>query len=107
MDISYEDYLEKYDSSVNPSFFGKRAALWYSFNTIGEMLRLEMIDVELLNRLNIDINVIVLWETWSHIIHKNREVENMPDLWDGFEYLYTEMKSVRDQKGYPNITIKR
>ena len=107
MEISYEKYLEKYDSSVNPAFFAKRSALWYSLNTIGEMLRLGMIEVEFLHRLNIDIYVITLWETWKHIIERNRVVENMPDLWDGFEHLYIEMKSLRDEKGYPQITITR
>ncbi len=101
---TYEEYLEKYDSHVNPSFFARRFGLWYFFNSIGEMLRLDFIDLDLLNRLNIDINVIVVWENWGHIIRKNREVENMPDVWDGFEFLYTEMKSFRDAKGYPDIT---
>ncbi len=100
----YEEYLQKYDSHVNPSFFARRSGLWYFFNSIGELLRLNYIDPDLLNRLNMDINVIVVWENWAHIIKKNRAVENMPDLWDGFEYLYNEMKSLRDSKGYPEIT---
>jgi len=107
MKPSYKEYIEKYDSSVNIVFYAKRASLWYTYNTIGEMLRLEMIETELLHRLNVDVNIIVMWDTWSPIIEKNREVENMPDLWDGFEYLYKEMKTLRDSKGYPEITINR
>ena len=68
------------------------------------MLRLKMVDPDLLHRLNVDTNVIMLWENWEHIIKMNRERENMPDLWDGFEYLYNEMKALREKMGYPEIT---
>jgi len=100
----YNEYLEKYDSHINPSFFARRCGIWYRFNSIGELLRLGWVEPDFLHRLNMDINVIMIWENWGHIIKKNREVENMPDLWDGFEYLYDEMKSLRDSKGYPDIT---
>ena len=100
----YEEYLSKYDSTVNPAHYAKRSQLWYTYNAWGELLRLNMVDPELLHRLNVDNKVIVMWENWEHIIKKNRERENVPDLWDGFEYLYNEMKKLRANKGYPDIT---
>ena len=103
MDIENEENLQKYDPSVNPSLFAKRARLWYSYNTIGELLRDNIIELDLLHRLNVDINVIVMWEIWEGIIKKNRETQNMPDLWDGFEFLYDEMKKIREHKGFPDI----
>jgi len=102
--VDEEEYRQKYDSYVNPEHFGKRANLWYTYNSIGEMLRLKMVDPDLLNRLNVDSNVIMMWENWEHIIRLNRERENMPDLWDGFEYLYNEMKTLRKKMNYPDIT---
>jgi len=102
--IDEEEYRQKYDSYVNPEHFGKRGSLWYTYNSIGEMLRLKMVDPDLLHRLNVDLHVIMLWENWEHIIKMNRERENMPDLWDGFEYLYNEMKILRRKMNYPDIT---
>ena len=105
--IDYEEYLQKHDSTVSPEYFAKRASLWYSYNTIGELLRLNMIEPDLLARLNVDTNVIVMYENWEHIIKENRTRENMPDLWDGFEYLYNEMKKIRESKNYPQITYNK
>ncbi len=98
------EYREKYDSYVNPEFFAKRASVWYYYNSIGELLRMGLVEKDLLHRLNIDINAMLIWENWEHIIKLNRERENMPDLWDGFEYLYNEMKELRSEMGYPDIT---
>jgi len=102
--IEYDEYLEKYDSHVNPVHFGKRTTLGYIYNTIGELLRLELIKIDLLHRLNVDSSVVIMWENWEHIIRKTRERENMPDIWDGFEYLYLEMKKLRKSQDYPDIT---
>ena len=66
--------------------------------------RLDFIGRDLLYRLNMDINVSIIWENWGDIIKKTRERETLPDLWDGFEYLYNEMKSLRENKGYPDHT---
>ena len=101
--VNKEEYRQKYDSYVNPEHFAKRANLWYTYNSIGELLRLNMVDPDLLHRLNVDSNVIMMWEKWEHIIKMNREREQMPDLWDGFEYLYNEMKALRNKMGYPEI----
>jgi hypothetical protein len=65
-----------------------------------------MVDPDLLHRLNVDTNVIIMWEKWEPIIKMNREREQMPDLWDGFEYLYNEMKALRNKMGYPEILYK-
>ena len=102
--VDEDEYRQKYDSYVNPEHFGKRARIWYTYNSIGEMLRLKMVEPDLLHRLNVDINVILIWKNWEHIIKLNRKRENMPDLWDGFEYLYNEMKRLRKDMGYPDIT---
>ena len=95
---------QQYNPNLNPTFNAKRIRLWYSYNTIGELLREHIIEKELLHRLNIDLNVILLWEKWEGFVQINRKTANMPDLWAGFEYLYNEMKNIRNSKGYPDIT---
>jgi hypothetical protein len=99
----YDEYLHKYDSSVNPAHYGKRAHIWYSYNTIGELLRMGIIELELLIRLQLDLPVILMWEKWEDIIRATRVRENIPDLWESFEYLYDEMKKFRSSRGYPEI----
>jgi len=99
-----DEFLQKYDSSVNPAHYGKRAYIWFSYNTIGELLRMGIIELELLIRLQLDPMVILMWEKWEEIIRATRVRENIPDLWEGFEYLYDEMKKFRSSRGYPEIT---
>ena len=103
----YDEYLQKYDSSVNPAHFGKRAHIWYSYDTIGELLRQGIIEPDLLHRLSLAPMVILMWERWVNIIRETKVRENMPDAWDGFEYLYDEMKKLRDRKEYPEITYAK
>jgi hypothetical protein len=102
-EIDYEDFIQKYDSTVNPNHYAKRAHLWYSLNTIGELLRQGLIDIDLVHRFLLGPQVILMWERWESIIMKIRVREDMPDMWEGFEYLYNEMKRLRDSRGYPKI----
>ena len=100
----YDEYLQKYDSSVNTAHFGKRSQIWYSFNTIGVLLRQGIIEPDFVHQVQLDILAIVMWEKWENIIRETRVRENMPDLWEGFEYLYDEMKRLRSGRDYPEIT---
>jgi hypothetical protein len=111
MDLMYldiednEEYLRRYDSSVDSAHFGKRATLFYNFNAIGELLRMGIIDSDLIHRLGMDFQVTMMWEKWEHIIRETRARENLPDLWEGFEYLHNEMKKYRTMKGYPDPVL--
>jgi hypothetical protein len=97
----YDEFLLKYDSSVNPAHYAKRSRLWYSFNTIGELHRLGIIELDLAHRLQLSPMVITMWENWEHIIREIRARENAPEICEGFEYLYNELKRLRKEKGYP------
>jgi len=103
MEIDNDEYLMKYDSSVNPVHFGKRAHHWYTFNTIGELLQMEVIKPDLLHRLQLGPTVITMWKRWEHIIKATRAREKAPYLWSGFEYLYNELKRLSSEKGYPEF----
>jgi len=107
LEINIEDYLQKYDSSVNPAHYAKRAVLWYSFNTIGELLRMGIIDPVLLHRLSLGPMVIITWERWADIIRELRVMHNAPDIWEGFEYLYNEMKRLRSERDYPDVVYQK
>ncbi len=107
MEIDNEEYLQKYDSSVNPAHFGKRAHLWFTFNTVGELLLMGIIKPDLIHRLTLRTMVIVIWERWEHIIRATRVRENTPDIWNGFEHLYNEMKRYRKERDYPEVTYPK
>jgi hypothetical protein len=94
------EYLEKYDSTVNLDNYAKRASIWYTYNSIGELLRIGTIDLDLILRLQLDIQVIIMWENWEEIIRATRVRENLPYLWEGFEYLYDELKRYRVSQGF-------
>ena len=96
----YDEYLLKYDSSVNPAHYAKRAHLWYTFHAIGELLRMGTIEPDLVHRLQLAPMVIIMWEKWEHIIREIRVRENAPEINEGFEYLYNELKRIRSEKGY-------
>ena len=106
-EIDNEEYLQKYDSTVNPVHFGKRAHLWYTFNTIGELLLMGIVKPDLIQRLSLAPMVITMWERWEHIIRETRIRENSPDIWSGFEHLYNEMVRLREERDYPKITYPR
>lgn len=107
MDIEYNDFLQRYDSTVDPVHFGKRAHLWFTFNTVGELLLMGIIKPDLILRLQIHPMVITMWEGWEHIIREIRIRENSPELWNGFEHLYNEMLRIRKERGYPERTYPK
>ena len=107
MEIDNEEYLQKYDSSVNPVHFGKRVHQWFTFNTIGELLLMGIIKPDLIHRLMLTPMVISMWENWEHIIQANRARENAPELWTGFEFLYNELKGLRSDRGYPEYQLTK
>jgi len=96
----YDDFILKYDSSVNPEHYAKRFNIWQKYHQIGELLRMGIIDPELVHRLQMAPVVIAMWEKWGDIIREVRERENAPEIVEGFEYLYYELKRLRREKGY-------
>jgi hypothetical protein len=75
----YNEYLKKYDSSVNPAHYATRAQIWYSYNQIGELLRRGIIEPELVHPA-VGTMVVLMWEKWVDIIKEVRVRENIPDI---------------------------
>jgi len=42
----YEDYMAKYDSSINPEHYGKRGSVWWNYNAIGFLLKKGHISID-------------------------------------------------------------
>jgi len=98
----YDEFLRKYDSSVNPESYGKRSHIWWSYNTIGVLLQDGLIESDIVYRL-LGLMIIMQWQKWSGIIEEIRKNENVPDNLLGFEHLYIEMNKIREPMKYPEI----
>jgi hypothetical protein len=86
----YNDYMTKYDSSINPQYFGKRGAIWYNYNAIVYLLmdgNINYLVYKLVGLLST-----LQWNKWGEIILEIREKQRIPNYFAGFEYLVNEIK---------------
>jgi len=93
-----QDFLNKYDSSVNPDSFAKRTSIFYLFETLGYLLKQGAIDKELIY-INGGSSVIFLWAKFKPIIEMYRKLAYGSDSLSYFEYFASEMwrmKKARD-----------
>jgi len=96
----YDDFLVKFDHSINPESFGRRGEIWYSYNVIGYLLMDGDIDIKKAWRLA-GITSVMQWEKWSDIILELRERQNIPSYFVGFEHLYKEL--IKYRKEHPEL----
>ena len=95
----YDDFLKKYDSSVNPDHWVKRTTMWNYMDGIGYLVKQNLIDLESVYHLMQGIYVITSWLKWGPIIVKHREHYDIPDYMIWFEYLADEMSKMRESRG--------
>ena len=93
---NYDDYMLKFDHSINPESFGKRAHVWFSYNNLGLLLLDGQLEVDKVWRLA-GIMSVLQWEKWRDIILEMREKQNLPTYFSGFEYLYNELLKYREE----------
>jgi len=96
----YDDYMTKYDSVVSPEYFGKRAALWYNYNTVGYLLMDGNISIDLVYKL-IGVLAVIQWNKWRDIILELREKQDIPNYFKGFEYVANEL--MKYEKEHPEL----
>jgi len=96
--IDIQDFLNKYDSSINPDSFDKRSSIFYIFETLGYLLKQGAIDKELIY-INGGSSVIFLWAKFKPIVEMYRKLSYGSDSLTYFEYFAGEMwrmKRARD-----------
>jgi hypothetical protein len=103
----FDDYLRKYDSSVNPDNYAKRNMTWNTCDIIGYQYLSGQLDLGTL--WSICNNAVPMaWEKFGPIIKefKRRGVSNSL-MWSNFEYLAYEMSKARAERdpgyGMPDI----
>jgi len=83
---SIEDYMEKYDSRVNPENSAARMSMWQTCDTIGLLFREGFLDFKTLISASGGW-IGSLWLKFKPIIEKYRGTDYSEDAFENFEYL--------------------
>ena len=110
----YDDYLRKYDSSVNLENATTRQSSWYFFDIMGIMVKQNKIDIEMIYPFY-NMHVLLLWFKYETVIKVMREGVMDKDYMEGLEYLANEMIKMRKSRGlkiptpllHPKSTLKQ
>jgi len=95
---SYDDYLKKWDSSINREEAVKRMTIWWRYNSIGYMLRDGLLDAETVYNF-IGPSSWGQWIHWEPVISEQiKRSVIASSQFDGFEYLYEEMNKIRTKR---------
>ncbi len=96
----YEDFWERYAGKPNPQHYGKRSSLWWTYNSIGILLKRGHISMDVVNDL-VGLSVMLQWRKWGDIILEHRDRTNWSEYYAGFEYLANELMKI--QKEIPEL----
>jgi len=97
-----QDFLDKYDSTVNPDSFAKRMALFCVYETLGYLIKQEVIDQELIY-INGGNSAIFLWAKFKPILEEYRRIAYGSDMFAYFEYFAGEMWRIKHSRD-PSFT---
>lgn len=94
----YQDFLEKYDSTVNLENYLQRSRIYRMLNTFGHILKRGLVNPKTVYDGMNGTFIIRMWNSHSPIIRELRKVHNAPLYLEGFEYCATAMKKVEESK---------
>ncbi len=90
---SFDDFMKKYDSTVNPDNAAIRHEIWDACDVLGHMWREGIIDKNMIyNRARAHISM--LWIKFKPIIEEYRRSELPIDIWSNWEYLAKELDMI-------------
>jgi len=110
----YDDWLAKYDSSVNFEHNVIRQSSWYFFDILGIMVKQGKIDLDTIYPFY-NMHILMLWFKYETVIKVTREGFLGTDYMEGLEFLAGEMIRMRKQRGleiptaflHPTSTLKQ
>lgn len=94
---NYDDFEKKYGSDTNVDNYGKRMFFFYTFESLGKLLKEGLVDSETLYGV-INTTVITIWIKFLPTIVENRRRYMGRTGWEGFEYLYNETVKIKKQR---------
>ena len=92
----YDDFIVRYAGEANPQHYGKRSSLWWTYNSIGTLLKRGHISIDVVNDL-VGLNVVLQWKKWGGIILEHRVRKNWSNYYTGFEYLAEELMKIQKE----------
>ena len=95
----YDDFLERYDSRVNPEHYVKRYKLWITFDELGYLVKKGYIDLDSVYDMYQTVGPIGHWFKWKPIILEQRKRNQNPKWMQWFEYLAEETLKLRQRDG--------
>ena len=87
---SFDDYMKKYDSTVNPDNAAMRHEIWDACDVLGHMWREGIIDKNMIYD-RARAHITMLWIKFKPIIEEYRKSELPKDTWSNWEYLAKEL----------------
>jgi hypothetical protein len=98
---SFDDFIKRYDSSVNPEHFGKRWSTFSNFDVLGHMLRNGLVDEDTVYKGG-GYLAIQMWARYKPLVEEYRKIAYGKTHFSDFEYLANEMwrRSMRVDPGY-------
>jgi hypothetical protein len=101
----YEDFLRKYDSTVNRENYAKRSKIFFMLSETGYLLKQGLIDIETVYEITGGHSPFLVWNKFKPIFLEQRVRYEDPARLVWFEYLITELSKERVRRGLPpNIT---
>ena len=91
----YEDFERKYGMETDVGITARRYSQWQLYNSIGMMVRKDMVKAEDIYDMGIGMGMIWLWEKYQPIIDEIRRRYNGSEYLKNFEYLAQEMSKVK------------
>ena len=98
----YDDFERKYGSDFNIDMAAKRFSVWYTYNTLGMLVREKLVEPELLYP--IVSGLFNHWTKFKDIIKEQRKRYGSKDDLSDFEFLYNELYRVALSRD-PNFKI--
>ena len=100
----FDDFLRKYDSTINQDNYSKRALIWGMYNEVGVFLKQGLIDIATVYELGGTLRPLLHWKKFKPIILELRKRYD-DNTYEGFEYVATEISKERVRRGLsPDIT---
>lgn len=89
---NFDDFIKKYGPINNIKAFSEYLSMSAYFEGIGVLVKNKLIDIDIVEEL-MSSPIIWMWEKTESVTNGYREYYNSPELWEWYEYLYTELKN--------------
>jgi hypothetical protein len=93
----FDDFVKKYDSTVNRENFAKRMAFWNTCDSLGYQYRTGAIDLETVYNVG-GIWLLASWYKFKPIIERYREWEWPTDRLANWEYLANAIEKLQKER---------